>query len=241
VDETLRSNRTTQEEKERANRESERLREEANQIRRDANAATAAAKAEAAAGKQSDHEKTVVKHTKEYGLQLEKEKIPQLDILLSDVEKNLEGYKNPDGTYQNIPGLGLGGNLRPEATLDDKALTMRRAVVPLRRLITTSEAGLSQTAAEMKGVLEQLGVGAWSTDESFIKAIPHLRTILNSRKNTVASSFEPEAISTFHKRAKTANPLGDAPVQVRSKADYDKLPSGTVFIPEDGSAPRTKP
>jgi hypothetical protein len=241
VDEILRSNRTTQEEKARANRESERLREEGNQIRRDALAATAAAKSAAALEKQTDHEKTVIKHTKEYGLQLEKEKVPQYDTLLSAVEKNLEGYKNPDGSYQSVPGLGVGGPLVPDAMLDDKALNMRRALVSLRRLITTSEAGLSQTKSEMEGVLDQLGVKTWSPIESLIKAVPNLRTVLESRKNTIASSFEPEAVSTFHKRAKTANPLGDAPVQVRSKADYDKLPSGTVFIPEDGSAPRTKP
>ena len=114
-------------------------------------------------------------------------------MLLGNVEKELKKYEDPKSPsgYKPIPGVGIVGYKKPEAILNKEELAMRRAVEPLRHLITLSTAGLSQTQSEMQAVLTQdLGLGTGSSDESFIKAIPGLRARLETRKNSIASGFD---------------------------------------------------
>lgn len=226
LEETIRSNQATQEERARAARAQEALRADSLRLQTQIAGERAATRDE----KKSDQEKQVVRQTEKYAHQLNAEKIPELDLLLGNVETELKKYEDPKSPtgYKPIPGVGIVGYKKPEVMLDKDELAMRRAVEPLRHLITLSTAGLSQTQSEMQAVLTQdLGLGTGSSDESFIKAIPGLRARLEARKNAIGSGFDPEAVDVYHKRLKDkAPPPAAAPTPAAASAPklVDTLP-----------------
>ena len=162
-------------------------------------------------GKASADQKEITGHIKAYGTALTKEKLPQVDMLLGNVEKMIADYAEKK---KPLPGVGLGANALPAVVFGDEGVKVRATITPLRRLITTSEAGLSQTISEMKGVLENMGLTAMSPESAFLEAIPHLREVINSRKATLESSYRPEAVEEFNRRV-TAPAAPTTPEQSR--------------------------
>ena len=162
-------------------------------------------------GKASADQKEITGHIKAYGTALTKEKLPQVDMLLGNVEKMIADYAEKK---KPLPGVGLGANALPAVVFGDEGVKVRATITPLRRLITTSEAGLSQTISEMKGVLENMGLTAVSPESAFLEAIPHLREVINSRKATLESSYRPEAVEEFNRRV-TAPAAPTTPEQSR--------------------------
>lgn len=187
---TIDNKNATLEERRAARQSLDEIRRQGLELRREA----LTARKDATAKEEKADEKEITRHIKDYGAMLTKEKLPELDQQLREVEGVISKYKGKD-----IPGVGMLSSVLPP--MSKEAIEVRAPITRLRNLITKSEAGLSQTAAEMKSVLEGLGLNAFSPEQAFLEAIPRLRATLETRKQTVGSSFRPEAVEEFHRRS----------------------------------------
>jgi hypothetical protein len=170
-------------------------------------------------------QKEITSHIKSYGQALTHDKLPQLDEKLAGVEKVIADYKGKD-----IPGVGPGAAYVPGFMRSQAAIDARAPITALRNMITVSEAGLSQTAAEMRNVLQGMGLSPDSTDEAFIAAIPILRDTLETRKRTVAATYRPEAVEEFHRRTGAAGGKTIVKELVKDGKRYVKYSDGSEGV-----------
>lgn len=206
------SDKTTAEERHRSNVELADVKRVGNELKREGIAAAAERHAE----KRTETEKEVSDHQRRYGEALRKDKLPALEGKLADVEAVIKKYAGKQG---GVPGVGGLYNMFPPGS--PAAIEVRMAIQQLRNMVTSSEAGLSQTASEIANVMAGMGIKWTDPEMSFLTAIPKMRATLNTRKMTLGATYNQEGVARYHKLSRTPNPMDEGAAETDPELEAD--------------------
>ncbi|WP_344234517.1 hypothetical protein, partial [Cupriavidus gilardii] len=107
--------------------------------------------------------------------------------------------------------------------------------------------GAAVTNQELQRLLNELGTGVLSTDDQLRSGLANVRRNLDAVKRNVVAGVDEPTLREY--QARGGLPLSRGPSQataqggarrITSKAEFDALPSGTLFVAPDGTT-RRKP
>jgi hypothetical protein len=141
-----------------------------------------------------------------------------------EIQKMIDNYTNEDGSVRDIPGIGRTGmvpatilSAGASAKLLDPATNPNRAkVADLVGAIMRNQAGLSQTIAEAKRVMEKTLTSGEYSQAEFLENWNNLVRAINEDQDLVQQTHRPEAVELFKKN-------GGAFEHVRPKAQDAKM------------------
>jgi len=181
-----------------------------------------------------------------FSTQLDKTNIPQFESLLGDIEADIAKIGNGD-----IPGYGPAAGNLPQFLLSREGQVLRQKIATLQNLTLKDRSGAAVTNQELSRLLNELGTGVLSTDDQLRSGLTNVRRNLDAVKRNVVAGVDDATLREYESRggipmqrgqqAKTAQqPAAGGARRVSSKAEFDALPSGTLFTAPDGTT-RRKP
>lgn len=183
------------------------------------------------------------KKVNSFSTQLDKTNIPQFESLLSDIEGDIARLQKGD-----IPGFGpVAGNL-PQFLLSREGQLLRQKIATLQNMTLKDRSGAAVTNQELNRLLNELGTGVLSTDDQLRSGLTNVRRNLDAVKRNVIAGVDDATLNEYQSRGGLQLQRGatrqaqqpGSPQRVASKAQFDALPSGTLFVAPDGTT-RRKP
>jgi outer membrane murein-binding lipoprotein Lpp len=116
------------------------------------------------------------------------------------VQDMLDSYRQEDGKYKNIPGVGAVIGSLPPILLSKEGGTNRQKIQMFGNAMLRAQAGLSQTLSEQeKATLELMASGKFR-QEQFEAAWPSLMEKVNSTVDAIGGGYTPEAVKMYNDR-----------------------------------------
>jgi len=124
-----------------------------------------------------------------------------------EIQKMIDSYTNDDGTVRDIPGIGRTGMIPATVLsagvsaglLDESTNPNRAKVADLVGAIMRNQAGLSQTIAEAKRVMEKTLTSGEYKQSEFLENWINLVRAINEDQDLIQQTHRPEAIELFQK------------------------------------------
>lgn len=146
------------------------------------------------AAKQADVEKV--------GEALTREKIPEAEQNLAEVQKEIDAYGKQDKPIEGVTGTSpLGGwweSKKPDFLLTPKGLANRQMVANFASNYAHAMSGAGMSDAERERYMHNI-LGA-RTNEEMQRAIRMADDALAARKRTIKATYDPRAVAEFDKR-----------------------------------------
>ena len=135
----------------------------------------------------------------------EKDAIPQREASITEIETYLEkqgAILNDPKTYNkvSIPGMGVGGGLRPDMLTPKEAVDFRQNVQSLANQLLKVRSGAAVTDPEYNRFLKEVGAGNFSTEVDLLSGLRKMKRDINLQKENILKSAEPEVRQEYLKR-----------------------------------------
>lgn len=116
-----------------------------------------------------------------------------------DLVNTLEDISSTINTYPDIPGAGKGAFV-PAFALDIEGKILRQSVASLRNSILKARSGGAVTPSEARRLLEELGSGAFKTDEQLRIGIQKVIERFQNNLGNIKGGFRPDAVTRLAER-----------------------------------------
>jgi hypothetical protein len=130
-----------------------------------------------------------------------KAKIPQFDSIFGNIDKVLTNYVNDQGKPSgDIPGYGRFAGLLPTAMVSEQGKVIRQAMAPLRNLTLLDRSGAAVTNPEFERLKEELGSGAFMTDEDLLRGYTQIKAMYEANRANIMAGAAPEVQKEYMAR-----------------------------------------
>lgn len=159
----------------------------------------------------------------------------------------------------NVPGYGRAESLVPSFLLSDEGRALRQAVQGLQNVKIKDRSGAAVTPPEFVRLREEFGTGKLKTVEQLRQGLNQAVSAYRERVRNAFAGFDENTKSEYLSRNQMDNPLdtlssfdfggktggalqnsANQIMEIKSDAEYKKLPSGSNFKGPDGKI-RVKP
>lgn len=182
------------------------------------------------------------------GTELQKNGIPQAEDNLKAMEELIQKYPTGD-----IPGFTAKdyalAKISP-ALLSEEARTNQQRFAPLFNVTLKNRNGARITPPEVERLNVEMGTGMLVPNAAnrIRQGAAQLRQTLEAEKKNYAASTPADILNSYEENGgmplsylrKQSDTKAGGTAAPKSKADYDALPSGSVFVAPDGTT-RRKP
>ena len=138
------------------------------------------------------------------GVGILKAQLINSDSALAEVEASLTDILGIDEGGNllsgDIPGIGIGGPLRPGFTLSAKGQRLKSANAKLRNIVLRDRSGAAVTVPEFDRLKEELAQGNFSTEREYLIALGQLRKQIEEHKGAVFATYRPKAVELYQRR-----------------------------------------
>jgi len=184
------------------------------------------------------------KQVSQLGTALERANLPEADAVLLGVE---DALKKTPALAEYLAGPK---SLLPDLAVGNDIATGRQAFQKLFNITLKNRSGAAVTIPEFERLKAEFATGVWKTPDQLKSGLEQARNIISQHYRSVAAGFGTDALSGYNQnlRETGGTPLlepgqapgaGGGPKQIKSEAEYNALPSGTVYVSPDGKT-RTK-
>jgi len=127
---------------------------------------------------------------------IDKNKIPELESALSDIENKWSAYIGKDGKMMNIPGVGRLSGFNPS----NEARENRQISAKLKNIIAKERFGASQTDRELDSLKLELAQGKLDTQEQILNALVRIRNAQNMSISNITAGYNDEEVNAWQQR-----------------------------------------
>jgi hypothetical protein len=172
---------------------------------------------------------------------VQKEGIPELETAIAQAEGAIKKYE--EGA---VPGVGPLKNALPAAVMTQEGKDVRQALAQVRNIVLSARSGAAVTDQELRRLVEEIGTGVGMTEADMRSGLAKVRARIDTIKQNAAAGVSDDVLKTYADRGGLdlrrgpQVPAAGQPEKVTNDAEYNALPSGTLYVAPDGQTRRKK-